>query len=181
MIENVKKARQDLLKRHIHKGYDGYFDVSGLSMTPFIKPKDKVLVAPKKRYKFGDVIVFQNGSRLIIHRILVRGNKKIFTKGDHNFQGDGWVKKKDVLGRVESINGILTQISFLDYLITSFSFLIAVITYGPKQVYYKTLYFKENILGDPKLGVYYLIRKTRDLFFSSYWEFMRFLNKLMKK
>ena len=56
------------------------------SMEPTLKVNDLVIVKTADSYEVGDIVVFQNGDELIIHRIVELDieNERVTTKGDAN-------------------------------------------------------------------------------------------------
>lgn len=81
---------------------------SGDSMEPLIKHGAKIIISlTGKKYSFGDIVIFNNHSKLCAHRIInikySHTDTWFFMKGDNNTFYDGWVPKANVLGRVEGI------------------------------------------------------------------------------
>ena len=70
------------------------------SMEPALNVNDLVFVRKNDDYKVGDIVVYQSGSILVIHRIieLDAENGVCVTKGDANNVDDGPVPMKDVKG-----------------------------------------------------------------------------------
>ena len=86
-------------------GYRIYTIMSG-SMEPTIHVKDAILTQKIEEPKTGDVIAFQNGNAVTVHRIIetyTEENKPVFykTKGDaNNAEDDGFVQKSQIKGKV---------------------------------------------------------------------------------
>lgn len=78
------------------------------SMTGTIDKGDVIIYETyvpnlKKRVRKGDIIIFNQGDRKIVHRIIeertVNGNEVYYTKGDANDMQDEWlVYSKDIIG-----------------------------------------------------------------------------------
>lgn len=86
-------------------GYRLYLIMSG-SMEPTIHVKDAIITQKVEEPKNGDVIAFQNGSSITVHRIIevyTEENKPVFykTKGDaNNSEDEGFVQKAQIQGKV---------------------------------------------------------------------------------
>ena len=82
-------------------GYGAAVVLSG-SMEPVLSKGDLIIVKEKESYKLGDVVVFQSGKSLIVHRIIKIDDKKVITQGDANNVADPefdtqFIKGKEVL------------------------------------------------------------------------------------
>lgn len=81
------------------------------SMSPKIEKGDIIILKSVKNFeidklKKGDVLVYNQDNKIIVHRIVkifkVNNKKKFITKGDHNDTKDSWiVKEEDVIGVVK--------------------------------------------------------------------------------
>lgn len=71
------------------------------SMEPTLKANDFVIVKAADEYQVGDIVVFQQGNDLIIHRIIeIDGEHgRITTKGDANNVDDGSIPITAVKGK----------------------------------------------------------------------------------
>lgn len=93
-------------------GYGAAVVLSG-SMEPVLSKGDLIIVQDKESYKVGDVVVFQSGKSLIVHRIIKIDDKKVITQGDANNVADPefdtqFIKGKEVV-RIPYI-GVLVDI-----------------------------------------------------------------------
>lgn len=93
-------------------GYGAAVVLSG-SMEPVLSKGDLIIVKEKESYKLGDVVVFQSGKSLIVHRIIKIDDKKVITQGDANNVADPefdtqFIKGKEVV-RIPYI-GVLVDI-----------------------------------------------------------------------
>lgn len=70
------------------------------SMAPALRVNDLVLVRPADSYEKGDVVIFQSGRILIIHRIIAVGEDTLTTQGDANNQADEPIRPADVKGKM---------------------------------------------------------------------------------
>jgi hypothetical protein len=89
--------------------------VEGTSMRPLMRPGDTVSLrlSDGSEFKTGDLIVFKQNGKLIVHRFIRRRkiDKSVWLcqKGD-NLSGWSWIPANEVLGKVESIRGRGKQI-----------------------------------------------------------------------
>lgn len=123
----MKKGRQKLILRIIAMccaglfiGYNGYlwnsqslqgnvlpmpFGVgtalvlSG-SMEPALSVDDMIIVKSQEDYQTGDVVVYQSGSTLVVHRIIAMEDGMVTTQGDANNAPDAPVELASVKGKV---------------------------------------------------------------------------------
>lgn len=59
------------------------------------------VAVPQPTYAVGDIVAFKNvAGRLTAHRVTAVKPGFVFTKGDFNRSGDGWIPLADVVGRV---------------------------------------------------------------------------------
>lgn len=90
--------------------------VNGFSMLPFIKDSDVVTVSALKDScpGLGEVVAFANPrtGKLVIHRIVVRGNGSYLIKGDNVLCAGGLVPQENILGCVTKIERNGRQIYF---------------------------------------------------------------------
>ena len=63
-------------------------------------PMDEVQVQPQSFYVVGDIVVFKQWDKYVIHRVTATKLGFIFTKGDFNRQPDGWSSIEDIVGKV---------------------------------------------------------------------------------
>lgn len=69
------------------------------SMEPELSVNDFVLVKASSSYKTGDVVVYQDGSILVIHRIVFMDGDEVITQGDANNMADKPVSISDIKGK----------------------------------------------------------------------------------
>ncbi len=70
------------------------------SMEPTLSVNDLVFVHAQDNYEIGDVVVYQSGHSLVIHRIVEMRDDGYITKGDANNTDDGWISPEAVKGRM---------------------------------------------------------------------------------
>ena len=97
-------------------GYRIYLIMSG-SMEPTIHVKDAVITKQENEPKQGDVIAFEDGNIITVHRIVkvyTEGEKRLYqTKGDANNMIDqGLVQKTQVKGKVVFNSSIIGNTVF---------------------------------------------------------------------
>lgn len=69
------------------------------SMEPVLNVNDLVFVTKADSYREGDVVVYQEGNMLIIHRIISIDGDNVITKGDANNSADDPIKMDDILAK----------------------------------------------------------------------------------
>lgn len=79
----------------------------GYSMWPRLSDGAVVRVEPCAGPELspGDVVLFQQGSRLVLHRVLRQARSRVLLKGDACTSTDGWVPHDSVLGRLHRRSG----------------------------------------------------------------------------
>ena len=70
------------------------------SMEPALSVNDLVVIRAADAYEVGDVVVYQSGSSLVIHRIVRVEDEYVVTKGDANNTEDDPVSLSAVKGRM---------------------------------------------------------------------------------
>lgn len=80
-------------------GYGTALVLSG-SMEPELSIDDLIFVKEQDHYEVGDVVVFQDGSILVVHRILEINGETVITKGDANNADDGEMEISRIKGKV---------------------------------------------------------------------------------
>ena len=94
-------------------GFGAAVVLSG-SMEPTLAVDDLVLVKRCGEYAPGDVVVYQSGGSLVIHRIMEIDGETVITQGDANNAPDEPFPKTDIRGRlVGKIGGVGRVISSL--------------------------------------------------------------------
>ncbi|MBE6968385.1 MAG: signal peptidase I [Ruminococcaceae bacterium] len=83
-------------------GYGAAIVLTG-SMEPTIMEDDLILVAKKPVYAVGDIVVYQSGNILVVHRIVDIADGLITTRGDANQADDAPVEASAIKGKVISI------------------------------------------------------------------------------
>lgn len=78
-------------------GYGASVVLSG-SMEPALQVNDLVIVKAQEDYSEGDVVVYQNGHTLIIHRVVKKDGEEFVTRGDANNADDDPIKLSDIKG-----------------------------------------------------------------------------------
>lgn len=76
--------------------------VHGDSMYPIFPHNKKLLLNEQdKEFFVGEVVVFRQSEKLVIHRIIqIIGDRFVITKGDNNLYSDRPVRKKKILGKI---------------------------------------------------------------------------------
>jgi signal peptidase len=113
---------QTIVRNHLPMpfGYGTAVILSG-SMEPTISKDDVILVQAQSDYALHDIVVYQSGDTLIVHRIVRMEDDKVWTKGDANTDEDAAIEKSAIKGKVI---GILPEIGRIIKIIkTPFSML----------------------------------------------------------
>ncbi|MBQ3330399.1 MAG: signal peptidase I [Ruminococcus sp.] len=66
------------------------------SMEPVLKTNDLIFVSEDENYEVGDIVVYQDGNMLVIHRIINIDGENVITKGDANNIADDPIKLNDI-------------------------------------------------------------------------------------
>ena len=69
------------------------------SMEPELSVNDLVFVRESDSYEVGDIVVYQDGGTLVIHRIVSINGEEIITKGDANDIADDPINISVIKGR----------------------------------------------------------------------------------
>ncbi len=91
--------------------------VNGESMAPLYPHNLKLLMDTTCiDYQLGDVVVFKQGDRIIIHRLVqIFGNRIAITKGDHNTRVDRPIHLNKVMGKIVDIRVGIDKIRVSQY------------------------------------------------------------------
>ena len=94
-------------------GYGAAVVLTG-SMEPEIMVDDLIIVAEGDGYELGEVVVYQSGSILVVHRIVEIDGDMVTTKGDANNAPDAPIPSAQIKGRVTAVlPGIGTVVKLL--------------------------------------------------------------------
>ncbi len=80
-------------------GYGASVVLSG-SMEPEFSKGDLIIVAEADSYSKGDVVVFYDGTDLVVHRIIDESDDTVTTKGDANNVEDAPIDRSAIKGKV---------------------------------------------------------------------------------
>jgi len=72
------------------------------SMSPALEVNDLIFVQEKDEYEVGDIVVFQSGKSLVVHRIVAKEDNTITTQGDANNVADDPIHVNAIKGAVVS-------------------------------------------------------------------------------
>ena len=70
------------------------------SMEPELSVDDVIFVRAQESYAEGDIVVFQNGGSVVVHRIVKLDGETVVTKGDANNAEDGEMDVSVIKGKV---------------------------------------------------------------------------------
>ena len=80
-------------------GFGAAIVLSG-SMEPTLSVDDLIFVKEQESYAVGDVVVFQNGGALVVHRLMQINGDMVITQGDANDSPDGEMELSRIRGAV---------------------------------------------------------------------------------
>ena len=108
-------------------GYGIAVVLSG-SMEPTLSVNDVIMIQEKDSYRPGDVVVYQSGYELIVHRIVAVEGETVITQGDANNIADPPVDQSAVKGAVIAripqigllVNALKTPVGILLIVICAF-------------------------------------------------------------
>ena len=80
-------------------GYGAAVVLTG-SMEPTIMTDELIIVQAQEDYEVGDVVVYQTGKILVVHRIIAMDGETVTTQGDANNVADAPVDRTHIKGRV---------------------------------------------------------------------------------
>lgn len=97
----------ELARSHLRAGRPLRVRAEGGSMAPFLRAGRTVWVRPcaGEVLRRGDVVLYEAGSRLVLHRLRRVEGGWLLPAGDAHRRADGWVRREAVLGRVERRRG----------------------------------------------------------------------------
>ena len=90
---------QELWLQGLRAGQRMRFRPLGGSMIPFIRREDIVSISPGPGCRLGDVVLWQAGENLVLHRVVAKRKGRIITKGDSLSHLDAPVAPKQIRGR----------------------------------------------------------------------------------
>ncbi|MCH5316006.1 MAG: signal peptidase I [Eubacterium sp.] len=79
-------------------GYGASVVLSG-SMEPTISIDDLVIVHEQDSYETDDIVVYQDGNMLVVHRIISINGDEVITQGDANNAPDNPISMADIKGK----------------------------------------------------------------------------------
>ncbi|MFM8312833.1 MAG: signal peptidase I [Deltaproteobacteria bacterium] len=113
----LQQAAKELKCLELLQNNLAIFDYCGMSMFPLFREGDKVVIQSYQNQlpKIGDVIVFQRGNQLVLHRLIkiapqFSEPKPYLTKGDNCAAADLPLNFSDILGKAIRIDRGDTQI-----------------------------------------------------------------------
>ena len=88
----------------LESGLKATIPVKGFSMLPFIRGrKDLVVLQRKDSYRKGDIVLFNNHGRTILHRIVRIEGDRVTIQGDGVPRNQEHVRLKDIHGKAVTI------------------------------------------------------------------------------
>ncbi len=107
-----------------------FFETSGFSMWPFIRPKEKLVIkkVPVEDLRSGDIILYRANNQLACHRLVKKNRDFLYARGDNSMSSPEVVTKEMFIGKVVGIvknNRMISFTSWRNRLTNSFMVIIA--------------------------------------------------------
>ena len=122
-------------------GYGVAVVMSG-SMEPTFSKNDLIIVKKSDDIKVGDIVVYQSGHMLIVHRVIALDDKTVVTKGDANNVADPQFNLSEVKGTV------VTWITKLGLIVNALKSQLGVISVLAVAILLVELSFKKQKKND---------------------------------
>ncbi len=99
------------------------------SMEPALGVNDLIIVREADGYQVGDIVVYQSGNTLVVHRVIASDGKTVITQGDANNIADDPIAAGTIKGRVIAhipavglaVNALKTPVGTLLMLLAAFA------------------------------------------------------------
>lgn len=91
-------------------GYGAAVTLTG-SMEPTIAGDDLIIVKAQDGYEVDDIVVYQSGSILVVHRIVEMDGTTVITRGDANQAADEPIDVSVIKGKVIAIVPVLGDLA----------------------------------------------------------------------
>ncbi len=109
-------------------GFGAAVVLSG-SMEPALGINDVIIVRETDHYEVGDVVVYQSGDTLIVHRVIAMDGETVVTQGDANNVADAPIEISVIKGKVIAhapglglaVNAVKTPVGILLLLAAAFA------------------------------------------------------------
>jgi signal peptidase I len=113
MQDHYSKEIRELVDIDLAKKSSLFFIVNSLSMTPFLRPGDRVLVQAiaSEFLQRGDLLVTRRPDGFLTHRLVFMDANGWYTKGDRNNKLDAPVAALDIIGIIIAIDRYGTLIT----------------------------------------------------------------------
>ncbi|MBR3762811.1 MAG: signal peptidase I [Lachnospiraceae bacterium] len=109
-------------------GYGMAVVLSG-SMEPALSVNDLIVAKETEEYEVGDMVVYQDGDSVVVHRVVTLDEETVQTKGDANNVVDAPISREMVKGKVIAyIPGAGYVVNFLRTPVGIFAVLAAAVT-----------------------------------------------------
>lgn len=109
-------------------GYGAAVVLSG-SMEPVLSVNDVIIAKETEDYAVGDMIVYQDGDSVVVHRVVTLDEENVQTRGDANNVADASISRELVKGKVIArIPAAGYMVNFLKTPVGIFAVLAAAVT-----------------------------------------------------
>jgi len=90
--------KQELWLQGLKAGRVMRFRPLGGSMIPCLRQGDIVSISPGQGCRVGDIVLWQAGEAMVLHRVLIKKNGRIVSKGDALRHLDAPVMREQIVG-----------------------------------------------------------------------------------
>ncbi|MGA2482435.1 MAG: S24/S26 family peptidase [Candidatus Acidiferrales bacterium] len=110
MVQETDARLAERTAKHVARGGRVCLRVHGVSMLPWVRPRDIVVVrgTQLEAIRCGDLVLFARHGRLFVHRVVEKRdlawNSHLLAKGDSHPKPDDPIHAEELLGRVVRIH-----------------------------------------------------------------------------
>src|SRR5262245_22948975 len=93
----------EILRERLDAGEAIWLPTRGRSMRPLLGRGARILVTPRARARFGDLLAYECEGVLVCHRVIGRRGGTLLTRADHGGAGPEIVTASQIVGVVAAI------------------------------------------------------------------------------
>ena len=90
----------EILRERLDAGESIWLPIRGRSMRPLLGRGARILVTPRSRPRFGDLLAYECEGALVCHRVIGRRGAALLTRADHRGVGPEIVTASQIVGIV---------------------------------------------------------------------------------
>ncbi len=91
-----------IIKEIVYNNKEFSMYTQGNSMFPTIKENEKVDIIKAEKLSVGDIVLFEMGNNLVLHRIVEIREPFYVTQGDNHLYSDYYINKNQIIGKLKS-------------------------------------------------------------------------------